>query len=242
MAACQGAAQAHAVGMPTLYDEPALRERTDVFRDRTHAGELLAQLLLQTGERVTRVLAIPAGGVPVAVPISERLGLPLDVAVTSKITLPWNSESGYGAVSFDGEVLLNDALLLELPLTREQIDEGIERTRGKVVRRAQRFRGTAEPPALAREAVLLVDDGLASGITMRAAAQACRTLGARRVGVAVPTAHAAAAGSLHGLADFVACLNIRTRTPFAVADAYERWNDVLELQVQDLLEAQRTRA
>lgn len=228
--------------MPKLYEEPTLRERIDVFRDREHAGELLAELLLQTGELATRLLAIPAGGVPVAVPIAERLGLPLDVAVTSKITLPWNTESGYGAVSFDGAVLLNDALLLELPLTREQIDEGIERTRQKVSRRAQRFRGTPEPPALVNEAVLLVDDGLASGITMRAAAQACRTTGARRVGVAVPTAHLAAERSLHGLVDFVVCLNIRTRTPFAVADAYERWIDVLEFQAQELLEAQRERS
>jgi predicted phosphoribosyltransferase len=227
--------------MPKLYEDPALREHVDVFRDREHAGELLAELLLQTGEVVTRLLAIPAGGVLVALPVAERLALPLDVAVTSKITLPWNTESGYGAVSFDGAVLLNDALLIELPLTREQIDEGIVRTREKVVRRAQRFRGTSEPLALVNEAVLLVDDGLASGITMRAAVQACRTSGARRIGVAVPTAHVAAVHSLHGLVDFVACLNIRTRTPFAVADAYERWIDVLELQARDLLDAQRER-
>ena len=224
--------------MLELYEDPALREREDVFRDRAHAGQLLVELLQRCAQEITCVLAIPAGGVPVAVPITQALGLPLDVAVTSKITLPWNSEAGFGAVSFDGAVLLNERLLRELPLTQAQIDEGIERTRRKVARRAQRFRGMAQPLAFAGEAVVLVDDGLASGITMRAAAQACRAAGARRVGVAVPTAHADAPHSLAGLADFVACLNIRTRTPYAVADAYERWSDVLELQAQDQLKAQ----
>lgn len=221
--------------MTSVHEDPSLREREDVYVDRAQAGVLLAQRVLDTGERVTRVLAIPAGGVPVAAPLAARLQLPLDVAVTSKITLPWNSESGYGAVSFDGSVLLNDALLRELPLTPEQIEEGIERTRRKVARRAQRFRGTSAAPALGGETVLLVDDGLASGVTMRAALQACRAAGAQRVGVAVPTGHVAALRALEGLADFVVCPNVRTRTPYAVADAYENWRDVLELEAEDLL-------
>jgi predicted phosphoribosyltransferase len=221
--------------MLDVYEDLSLREREDVFVDRGHAGAVLAQRLVMAGVAITRVLAIPAGGVPVAVSIATGLHVPLDVAVTSKITLPWNCESGYGAVSFDGSVLLNDALLRKLPLTPEQVEEGIERTRRKVVRRAQRFRRSSVAPALGGELVLLVDDGLASGVTMRAAARACHAAGAGRVGVAVPTAHVDALRSLEGLVDFVACPNVRSSTPYAVADAYQNWRDVLELEAEDLL-------
>jgi putative phosphoribosyl transferase len=92
------------------------------------------------------LLAIPAGGVPVAAAIAKQLKLALDVAVVSKITLPWNTEAGYGAVGFDGTVRLNDELLSRLRLTDREIHEGIARTRCKVASRLAVLRGSGGPP------------------------------------------------------------------------------------------------
>ena len=126
-----------------------LRNRVKVFRDREHAGEMLAGMLVEYRGTDTRVLGILAGGVPVAAAISRALDLPLDVAVVSKITLPWNSEMGYGAVAFDGTVQLNDALIQNLGLAHRDVETGIARTREKVNSRLRRFprgaRGGASP-------------------------------------------------------------------------------------------------
>src|SRR3954468_467653 len=89
---------------------PELKDRVEVFADRAHAGRVLAELIRPVAIREPLLLAIPAGGVPVAAAMAHALGWPLDVAVVNKITLPWNTQSGYGAVAFDGSLLLNDAL------------------------------------------------------------------------------------------------------------------------------------
>ena len=121
----------------------------DVFADRAHAGRVLADLMRPLAIRDPLLLAIPAGGVPVAAAMARALGWPLDVAVVSKITLPWNTESGYGAVAFDGSVLLNDALAQECALSPEQIADGIAATRRKVERRVKRLRAGLGPLVLA---------------------------------------------------------------------------------------------
>jgi putative phosphoribosyl transferase len=177
------------------------------------------------------VLAIPAGGVPVAAVIAERLQIPLDVAVVSKITLPWNTEAGYGAVAFDGTMRLNEDLLPRLGLTQEQIRHGIDETTKKVRRRVKRFRGDHPFPNLAKRRAILVDDGLASGFTMLVAIEALQKAGAQHICVAVPTGHA---DSLPGMASEVEalyCANIRGGFSFAVADAYAEWIDVAEAEV-----------
>lgn len=219
-----------------IVEREELRERTRVFRDRAHAGEVLGAMLAAAtpplGQAV--VLAIPAGGVPVAAPLAAHLGLPIDIAVVSKITPPWNTEVGYGAVAFDGSVLLNEGLVRQLGLSETQIEDGIARTRAKVARRAAELRpGAALEPAGA--AVILVDDGLASGFTMRAALTALRAAGAARLIVAVPTAHTSAARAVAALADVLYCANLRSGPRYAVADAYVNWYDVGEDEVRALL-------
>lgn len=103
-----------------------------MFRDRLDAGAVLAEMLGGYGGSGAIVLAVPAGGVAVAAVVAGRLGLGLDVAVVSKITPPWNAEVGYGAVAFDGSVVLNEALLRSLGLSRQQVRAGIEGTKEKV--------------------------------------------------------------------------------------------------------------
>jgi putative phosphoribosyl transferase len=226
-----------------IHDRGDLRGRLDLFRDRAHAGEVLATLLAEAipGLRDAVVLAVPAGGVPVAAEVARRLGLPLDVAVVSKVTLPWNTEAGYGAVAFDGTVLLNRGLIDQLPLTEAQIEEGIARTRVRVERRMRRLRGGAGVPEVSGRTAVIVDDGLASGFTMAAAVRAVRGAGASRVVVAVPTAHLDAARRLDELADEVVCPNLRSGPTFAVADAYERWHDVPEVVADEHLRPFRER-
>lgn len=225
---------------PRLRDLPALRERVRVFRDRRQAGETLAGLLAEHRGTDAAVLAIPAGSVPVGAALAHSLALPLDVAVVSKITLPWNPEAGYGAVAFDGTVLLNERFLASLPLNAEDIERGIAATREKVERRAQRFH-VGPFSVLAGRAIILVDDGLASGFTLRVAIAALRRHAPARLVVAVPTAHREAAEVVVPEVDALYCANLRSGPSFAVADAYERWHDVTEDEALALLRAARTK-
>jgi len=217
-----------------IHEVGSLHGRTGVFDDRRQGGEVLAGLVSGVC-REGVVLGIPAGGMPVAARIAEVLHLPLDVAVVSKIVLPWNSEAGYGAVAYDGTVLLNEDYLATLGLSDHEVQAGIEATAEKVRRRVQRFRGTRPWPDLTAGTVILVDDGLASGFTLRAALAALRRDGARRIVVAVPTGHERAVTLLAREVEALCCANIRGGWSFAVAAAYRRWHDVSDEEVEALL-------
>jgi predicted phosphoribosyltransferase len=212
-----------------------MRNRGRVFRDRAQAGTVLAGMLGEFRGADTLVLAIPAGGVPVAAEIAKQLSLPLDLAVVSKITLPWNTESGYGAVAFDGTVRLNQELIVALGLSPELVQEGIARTQEKVARRVRQLCGDHRLPDPSRRTVILVDDGLASGFTMHTAVDALHRLAAGKIIVAVPTGHAEAVARVAATVDALYCPNIRQGMSFAVADAYEQWTDVSEATVAGIL-------
>ena len=172
----------------TIVERRELRNRTHVFRDRNHAGQVLAEMLDEFRGGDGLLLAVPAGGVPVAAVVAQRLALPVDVAVVSKITLPWNTEAGYGAVAWDGTVRINRGLAAQVGLGEDEIRDGVERTRRKVERRLDRLRGHRSPLELANRRLVLIDDGLASGFTMMVAVAAVEAAGGGRPVVAVPTA------------------------------------------------------
>ena len=218
-----------------ILDLPQLRNRVRVFRDRADAGGALAGMIESYRESDAIVLAIPAGGVPVAAVIAEHLNLPLDVAVTSKITLPWNPEAGYGAVAFDGTVILNEDLISHMRLTEQEIRQGINRTLQKVQQRVDALRGERPFPELSGRPAILVDDGLASGFTMRTAVEALRKAQAERIVIAVPTGHQGAVQRLAQEVESIYCPNIRSGWTFAVADAYQYWSDVEEKEVEEIL-------
>jgi predicted phosphoribosyltransferase len=221
--------------MQRVHDIAALRNRAPVFRDRAHAGEILAGMLAAFKDSGAIVLAIPAGGVPVAAEIASRLALPLDVAVVSKILLPWTTESGYGAVAWDGTVWVNEDDARHFGLGKEEIAAGIAQAVHKVERRLARLRRDRPMPALAGRTALLVDDGIAAGSTMRVAVDALRRLDAGHIVVAAPTAHERAAYALAQRADALYCANLRGGPQFAVADAYENWHDVPEAEAAAIL-------
>lgn len=221
---------------------PELRDLTGVFKDRTHAARELARLLEPARVRGMLVLAIPAGGLEVGAGVAGALGLELEAAVVSKITLPRNTEVGYGAVAFDGTVLLNDPVIRGAALTQAEVEQGIRQTREKVARRVRRFRAGGLERRIARRGVILVDDGLASGFTMRTAVEAARKAGAGPVCVAVPTGHADAVRALAAVAGTVLCANVRGGFAFAVADAYMEWRDVPEEEAARILQTFREAA
>ena len=183
------------------------------------------------------VLAIPAGGVPVAAAIAQELGLPLDVVPVSKVLYPWTTEAGYGAVAFDGSVLLDEAAIEANGVKPEQVEKAVADARGKVERRLARLRAGRAPLAISGSTVILVDDGIAAGSTMRAAIAALRRKSAGKIVIAVPTAHQPTLEAISKLVDETFCANVRGGGgSFAVADAYEEWRDLPDEEIETLLQ------
>ena len=222
-----------------IIDLPELREKTHVFQDRAHAGKVLAEMLKDFRQTDSIVLGIPAGGVPVGAVISKQLFLAFDVAVVSKITLPWNTEAGYGAVAFDGTLKLNKDMLSHLNLTEEDIQAGIKKTTDKVTQRIKKLRGKKPFPDLSQRITILVDDGLASGFTMSVAVEALKKAGASQIVVTAPTGHNMSVEWIAKNVEALCCPNIRSGWSFAVADAYQHWSDVTDKEVIQILEELR---
>jgi putative phosphoribosyl transferase len=218
-----------------VFDIPELRKQIKVFRDREHAGSVLSKMLFSYNKTDVVVLGIPAGGVPVAAAMAVRLKLDLDVAVVSKITLPWNTEAGYGAVAFDGTVQLNQNIISQMGLTANEIRKGTDNAFLKVKRRFKKFRGGETLPDLKNRPAVLVDDGIASGFTMLVAVEALRKAGAIKIIVAVPTAHFQTLQRVASRVDELYCANVRVGWGFAVADAYMNWYDIEDEEVSAIL-------
>lgn len=225
---------------PNVVEERSYRDRVRIFEDRAHAGELLAMRLQKYSRSPDAILlAIPSGGIPVALTIARALGIPLEVAVVRKAQIPWNPEAGFGAVAWDGETVLNEPLMERLGLGRAAIEGAISMAKAIVEDRLRRFRGDRPFPDLRGKTAIIVDDGLASGFTMLAAVRAVRRMGPRAVVVAVPTASEEAIALLAPEVDELVCLNIRGGPIFAVADAYRHWRDVPDGEALGALERAR---
>lgn len=216
-------------------DLPELRQRVHVFVDRAEAGRVLAGMLTSFATTDTLVLGIPSGGVPVAAEIAGELHLPLDVAVASKITPPWNSEVGYGAVAFDGTVVMNEDFRDGVGLSEDEVVSGIEVARQKVRRRLELYRARRPMPDCRHRCVILVDDGLATGITTEAAVRALCGRGVGQLLLAVPTGHEDSIRHLAKQVTHVYCANVRSGSVFAVAEAYSHWTDMTEQEVMRVL-------
>jgi predicted phosphoribosyltransferase len=215
--------------MGRLIDDPGLRDRTYVFTDRAAAGQKLAQMLLDLNlGREIHLFAMPAGGVPVAAEISRRLQAPLDLIIVRKIQLPWTTEAGFGALNPAGEAIFNQEFLARVHLSPAEIEAQLQKTAAGLKQRELRLRGGKPYPQLEQKPTLIVDDGLASGYTMRAAVQFLKGQGAGEIIVAVPTGSNRTVQDLLPLVDTLVCANIRGGWSFAVADAYENWYDLTE--------------
>jgi predicted phosphoribosyltransferase len=222
--------------MAEIVEESIFRNRIHVFDDRFHAGELLAGKLKEyTGKKDTYVLAIPAGGVPVAFAVSKKLKIPLDLVVTRKLHVPWNREVGFGAISWNGTMFLNEPLIASLGLKREDIDRCVVEEKEVIRRRLKKFRGDTPFPDLKDKTAIIVDDGLASGFSMLTTLKTIEPMDANEIIIAVPTAPISAISLIRSYADKVVCLNIRSGPVFAVAEAYKVWYDLKDEDVMDVL-------
>lgn len=224
---------------PHIFDEPRLRFKRHVFRDRDHAGEVLAEVLKAYKGLDVTVLAIPSGGVPVGYAVARGLDAPMDLVIVRKVQIPYNPEAGFGAVTADGTAFLNEPLIRHLNLSPEQVENQISKAMKAVERRNERFRGDRPPPALEGRMAIIVDDGLASGFTMLAAVASARKLNPAKVVVAVPTAPMDSLRRVAPHVDELYCLNVRDDLYFAVADAYLRWHDLEEEEVLAYLDRAR---
>ncbi len=218
-----------------IFEIPALRNKTFVFKDRDEAGLLLARMLepYYKESPETLVMGIPSGGVPIAVAISKRLNLPMDLFIVRKVQIPGNPEAGMGALSFAGGLFLNQDLIDRLGINPMQVEGQIERVRRELARRNELFRQGRPIPDLAGKTVIVADDGLASGFTTLAAVRGIRGAGAKKVVVAAPTGSDTAMERLLSEADEIFCPNIRGGPYFAVAEAYQNWYD---LEPQEVIE------
>lgn len=210
------------------------------FADRRAAGRALAPLLAPyRGAPSVVVLALPRGGVPVAFEVAQALDAPLDVFVVRKLGLPGHEEFAMGAIA-SGDVRVDNPDVAPLAVSQAAMDAVLARERAELARREALYRGARPPLALAGRTVILVDDGLATGATMRAAVAAVRLRQPARVVVAVPVAAAETCAALRREADEVVC----ALTPpwfTAVGAWYGDFTQTDDAEVHDLL-AQSARA
>jgi uncharacterized protein (TIGR00369 family) len=210
------------------------------FRNRSDAGRRLAiRLQSLRGEDVV-VLGLPRGGVPVAAEVAHALGAPLDVILVRKLGVPAQPELGLGAIGESGARVINPDVVRYAHVSEEQIARVEAKERAELQRRAQRFRGDAPHEPLAGRTAVIVDDGIATGSTARAACQVARALGAAAVVLAVPVAPPSADRALRGDADEVICLEMPDRF-LAIGEWYEDFAQTSDEEVVALLRAARAR-
>jgi putative phosphoribosyl transferase len=217
--------------MPDLWRE----ESGPVFRDRREAGRKLAEKLQSYRDRPdVLVLALPRGGVPVGFELAEELNLPLDVFVVRKLGVPWQPELAMGAVASGGIRFLNQDVVRSMGVSEREISETIAREEATLRQRDLLFRDGRPAPRMAGQTVLVVDDGLATGSSMRAAIAALRQRNPARIVVVVPVGSAATCREFESEADQVLCLV--TPEPFwAVGQWYADFSPTTDEQVQELL-------
>jgi putative phosphoribosyl transferase len=206
------------------------------FRNRTEAGQLLAERLAPfAGRPDVLVLGLPRGGVPVAYEVSRALGAPLDVFVVRKLGVPGHEELAMGAIASGGVCVLNDEVVQVLNVPDRVIEAVSARELRELERRERTYRGDRPAPQMRGRTVILVDDGLATGSTMRAAVVALRRLGPASIIVAVPTAAPSTCEEFRHEADECVC-DITPDPFYAVGLWYEDFSQTTDDEVRALLE------
>ncbi|ACO03824.1 MAG TPA: phosphoribosyltransferase [Persephonella sp.] len=217
--------------MGRFYEDKSLRDKEFVFENRDEAGEKLAEFLKDIIDKNSIVLAIPSGGVPIGIKISEKLKIPFDLIPVKKLTFPWNPEAGFGAVTVEGDTFINEEAVRMTGITEDIIKKQKEKTINVLRERNRKFRENRPFPDLKGKTVIIVDDGLASGYTMLAAISMVKRKKPEKIIVAVPTCSKSSVDRIISESDAVVCLNYRTGYPYAVADAYKEWYDLTDQDV-----------
>jgi predicted phosphoribosyltransferase len=208
-----------------------------IFRDRHDAGvQLAAELAAYANGPSVLVLGLPRGGVPVAYEVARALHAPLDVFVVRKLGVPGHRELAMGAMASGGVRVLNPEVIESLQISAPIIDAVAAHEQKELERQQRAYRGDVPFPDLVGRTVIIVDDGLATGSTMRAAVRALRQSGPARIVVAVPVGAAETCRSLRDEADEVVCANV-PQDFHAVSLWYEEFSQTTDQEVRSLLEA-----
>ena len=201
------------------------------FHDREDAGKQLAERLAVYRSCDTAVLAVPRGGIPVAIEVAKGLNALFDIVVVRKITIPYNPEAGYGAITEDSARFLNAPLVAQLGLTMQQIEDQAKQVLLEIKRRNRLYRETLPGISLYGRTVVVIDDGLASGYTMVAAIKSIQQRKAAKVIAASPVSSGKAYELIKPLCDELVCLVVSNTYPFAVASFYHHWHDLTDEEV-----------
>lgn len=206
------------------------------YRDRRHAGEVIAEhLVALMNDDDGLVLALPRGGVAVAAPVAQRLGGELDIVLVGKLGVPGHEELAMGAIAEGGGQVLNDEVVSSLNLSEREIQKIAQQVAGELERRANAYRQGREPSSAPTRNVILVDDGLATGATMRAAIQTVHDQGARRITVAVPVGAPEVVRQMQHLVDQVVC-PLQPPRLGGVGAWYDKFEQLTDDDVQNILQ------
>ncbi|MFX1295073.1 MAG: phosphoribosyltransferase [Promethearchaeota archaeon] len=216
------------------------QDKINIFRDRAHAGENLAELLKPYSKENLSILAIPNGGIPVALPIFKKFrkqnqSIQFYLLIVRKIPIPYNTEAGFGSITLDGTIILNESLVKRIGLTENQIKKQVDKVIVQMKQRVKEYGIDCEFD-IKDKLVIIIDDGIASGFTMIAAIKSIQKYKPKKIIIAVPTAPQSSVDRLSPLVDKIICPNIRNTLFFAVADAYKHWYDLEIEEVQELLQ------
>lgn len=213
------------------------------FIDRSQAGQQLAAEMRQwQKEEDVIVLGLPRGGVPVAFEIAKELQLPLDIYLVRKLGVPGQPELAMGAIGSGGVKVLNQEIIQNMEITKAEIDQAVEKQMDELSRREQTYRGDLPRAVLSDKTVILVDDGIATGATLKAALQAVQKQDPRKVIAAVPVAPTQVVEELRPKVEAVICLHMTDRL-HSIGLWYEYFDQVEDVMVRELLaEARQAQA
>jgi len=205
-----------------------------IFENRYDAGRQLATKLGEYKRQPVIILAIPNGGVPVALQVALALEADLDLVISRKIPIPLSPEGGFGAVADDGTTILNQEVLKKIGLNEQQVNYQVSQVRNEIQKRSILYRGSRPLSVVSGKTAIVIDDGLASGYTMMAAVESVRRRQPRQIVAAVPAASATAVKQVERVADRVVTVVTAYVPRFYVSDFYRYWH---VLSDEDGLEA-----
>ncbi len=212
-----------------------------IFENRQDAGRQLAEKLIEYNDQHAVVLAIPNGGVPVAVEVADALKSELGLIICRRIPIPRNPEAGFAAIADDGTIVFSEKALEGTGINRQQIEYDAIQVRAEIKKRHLLYRGEWPLVRVKGKTAIIIDDGLASGITMMAAVESVRPRQPREIVIAVPCAPAPAVKELERLADKVITVFTGYMQKFSVSDFYHYRQNISDEQVIQYLRQWRSR-
>ena len=212
-----------------------------IFENRQDAGRQLAERLGEYNAESAVVLAIPNGGVPVALEVAGALKVDLDLIICRKIPMPLNPEAGFAAIADDGTIVLSEEAVKRIGLDRQHIEYEASKVRAEIKQRSLLYKADWPLTRVNGKTVIIIDDGLASGITMMAAVESVRRRRPKEIVVAVPCASALAVKQLERVADKVVTAATGYMPKFYVSDFYRYWYDISDDEVIRYLREWRMR-